>query len=162
MKTTFDDTRLKADLRHEWLPSLEINNIEKPYSYTAAQIRLLFSEDSIDWDIFPEFNEHEFTVYKNKKGLDYFKSCDIPLDGSMWMYRVLHFEGEEIIHSLLQLIHPEQFKLECDPRARTSSRWVLAGPEMMHKVKVLFHIMGLREMLTVSRVLIPEGVEVSE
>jgi hypothetical protein len=141
---------------------LEINNIEKPYSYTAAQIRLLFSEDSVDWDIFPDWNEHEFTGYKNKKGYEYFKSLGIPFDGSVVMYRVLRFEGEEIIHSLLRLMEPVATQSEYDPRARTSSRWFITGPKTLRKIQVLFHIMGLREMLSVSRIEIPEGVEVFE
>lgn len=123
---------------------------------------MLFTEDSFEWEVFPPFKEHEFTVYKNKKGYEYFKENDIPFDGSFWMYRVLSFEGDEVIQSLLKLVDTDPFKLECDPRARTSARWFLASHSKMQKVQMLFHIMGLREMLSASLVEIPEGVEVHE
>jgi hypothetical protein len=141
---------------------LELQNIEKPYSYTASQIRLLFTEDSFDWDVFPAFNEHEFTVYKNKKAFDAFKAQGIPFDGSCWMYRVLSFEGDEVIQSLLKLVHPSPLHVEYDPRSRTSTRWFVTSARTLRKIQMLFHIMGLREMLTVSQVIAPAESEVAE
>ena len=141
---------------------MELNNIEKPYSYTAAEIRLLFSEDSFEWEVFPPFKEHEFTGYKNKKGLEYFRSLGIPFNGTVFMYRVLAFEGDETIQSLLRLMEPTATQSEYDPRSRTSTRWFITGPTTLRKIQMLFHIMGLREMLTVSRIEIPEGVEIHE
>jgi len=141
---------------------LEICNIEKPYSYTASQIRLLFSEDSIDWDVFPAFNEHEFTAYKNKKASEYFKGLGIPYNGNVWMFRVLSFEGDDIIHSLLKLMGNIGTQSEYDPRGRTSSRWFITGPKALSKIQMLFHIMGLREMLTVSQIIAPEEGDVNE
>jgi hypothetical protein len=141
---------------------LELRNIDKEYSYLASQIALLFTEDTFDLDIFPEFKEHEFTVYKNKKGVEYFESLGIPFNGTVWMYRVLSFEGDEVIQSLLKLMDLKVTPSAIDPRARTSSRWFLTGPQTLRKIQMLFHIMGLREMLSVSQVLLPEGVEIYE
>lgn len=112
--------------------------------------------------MFPPFKEHEFTGYKNKKGLEYFRSLGIPFNGSVMMYRVLAFEGDELIQSLLKIMEPNVTQSEYDPRARTSTRWFITGPKTLRKIQMLFHIMGLREMLSISFIEIPEGVEVHE
>lgn len=141
---------------------MELNNIEKPYSYAVNQIRLLFAEDSLDWDIFPEFNEHEFTIYKNKKALTHFQDLGIPFDGSHYMYRILGFEGDELILSLMDIAGFDLTSVGYDPRSRTSNRWYIATADEMLRIKKLFHIMGLREMLTVSLIAVPEGSTVHE
>lgn len=116
----------------------------------------------MDWDIFPEFNTHEFTIYKNKKALGHFEDLGVPFDGSYYMYRILGFDGDEIIQSLMDIGQFERTPIGYDPRSRVSNRWFIASEESMLRIKKLFHIMGLREMLTISQVLIPEGAEVHE
>lgn len=137
---------------------MQFFDTDTDYIQLADHIRPMYRLGSFSHPELPPFRTIEFTGYKNKKFVDEFIEKDIPLDGSLYMYRIDKletFDGYDVFMGFLRVACGEEVLTICgyDPRARPSGRWAIITEHQMLQIRAIAHMYGAREYITFSRMI---------